>query len=105
MCALLVVAPPLAAYRRTQGSVTASLAGGNYVFCPRTQHAYAERTTGDVLSVTKHFDNDKFPDVREGMCVKVTMNGWSAFKVDGKLYAIGDARSVIAAYDPADIDA
>lgn len=60
-------------------------------------------TTGDVLVITKHFDGDKFPDVRPGMCVKVTMNGWSPFKVDGVLYAVGDARSVIAAYDPNEI--
>lgn len=60
-------------------------------------------TTGDVLAVTKHFDHDKFPDVKPGMCVKVTINGWSPFWVDGQPYAIGDARSVIAAYDPNEI--
>lgn len=60
-------------------------------------------TTGDVIMVTPLFDHDKWPDIQAGMCVKVTMNGWSPFKVDGELYAIGDARSVIAAYDPNDI--
>lgn len=60
-------------------------------------------TTGDVLATTKHFDHDKFPDVKPGLCVKVTINGWSTFWVDGVQYAIGDARSVIAAYDPAEI--
>ena len=57
-------------------------------------------TTGDVLFTTKKFDGDLFPDVKVGMCVKVTMHGWSPFKVDGVMYAIGDARNVIAAYDP-----
>jgi len=65
-------------------------------------------TTGEVIATTKVFGYDDkgnhiFPDIKPGMCVKVTMNGWSSFWVDGELFAIGDARCVIAAYDPKDI--
>ena len=59
-------------------------------------------TTGDVLGLSPKFDSTLFPDVRTGMCVKVTMNGWSRFDLDGETYAIGSAQNVIAAYDPAD---
>ena len=68
------------------------------IFIPGQAQDYP--TTGDVISLSPCFDKEKFPDVKPGMCVKVTMNGWSRFVLDGEVYAIGDARNTLAAYDP-----
>lgn len=56
-------------------------------------------TTGEVLAVSANFDEELYPDIKPGVCVKVILNSWHCFGTpDGEL-AIGDAEHVIAAYE------
>lgn len=60
-------------------------------------------TTGEILSISPFFDDHNYPDIKPGMCVKVTRNGWSTFILDGIMYAVGTAAQVLAVYDPNDL--
>lgn len=65
--------------------------------------------TGTILGTSALMDKDEetgeplYPDVKAGMCVLVGVNAWKTFKIDGVDYAVGDARSILAAYDPEDV--
>lgn len=60
-------------------------------------------TTGDIVAVSPYFEKDLYPDTQVGMCVKVGINGWRTFWVDGEQFALGDASSILAVYDPTDL--
>lgn len=67
---------------------------------PNTRQTQDVATTGEVLAISKHFDYDKYPDIKPGALVKVVLNSWSTFTSCGEELAFGDADYVIACYDP-----
>jgi hypothetical protein len=58
-----------------------------------------EPTTATVVAMSKDWDYENYPDVKIGCNIETTINSWYTWTRHGRIYASGDAESIIAVYD------